>query len=315
VTGSTQVQEIRALHLSLALTVLFACGAVVIALFSDSETMTLEAITAGIDIVVAFLAIFVARKLHEPANDRYQFGYAKYEPLMTTVEGVLLAGACVGAIVYAVRDLLHPDPVEDAHLVVIYSGVSFALSVIFGHWMRRTGARIASPLVMAEAQLWIIDGWMALGVCVAFVVSMALGRIGTTQASAYVDPVVCIVLSLIFLKKPLEILRESMADLVDANPYADTVNAVEDSARALAARFQLEGLEWVRVRKAGRRVFVMVSFFEHPGKSLEGMDIARQAVAEEMMLLHPDVDVAVLFRSAPAKSPSDTLPRPPATTV
>jgi hypothetical protein len=65
-----------------------------------------------------------------------------------------------------------------------------------------------------------------------------------------------------------EILRESMADLVDANPYADTVNAVEDSARSLAARFRLEGLEWVRVRKAGRRVFVMVSFFEHPGKSL-----------------------------------------------
>jgi hypothetical protein len=30
------------------------------------------------------------------------------------VEGVLLAGACVGAIVYAVRDLIHPDPVEDA---------------------------------------------------------------------------------------------------------------------------------------------------------------------------------------------------------
>ena len=36
-------------------------------------------------------------------------------------------------------------------------------------------------------------------------------------------------------------LRESMADLVDANPYADTVNAVENSARALAERFQLEG--------------------------------------------------------------------------
>ena len=97
-----------------------------------------------------------------------------------------------------------------------------------------------------------------------------------------------------------EILRESMADLVDANPYADTVNAAENSAPALAERFQLEGLEWIRVRKAGRRVFVMVSFFEHPGQSLEGMDVARQAV---------------LFRSVPAKPPSVTLPRPPATTA
>ena len=33
------------------------------------------------------------------------------------------------------------------------------------------------------------------------------------------------------------------------------------------------------------------------------------------MLLHPDVDVAVLFRSVPVKSPSVTLPRPPAATA
>jgi cation diffusion facilitator family transporter len=304
VTGSAQSQEILALRLSLVLTVLFAGAAVAIALFSDSETMTLEAITAGIDIVVAFLAIFVARKVHEPANQRYQFGYAKYEPLMTTVEGVLLAGACVGAIVYSVRDLIHPDPVEDPRLVVIYSAASFLLSVLFGKWMKRVGKRIGSPLALAEAELWIIEGWLALGVCAAFVVSMALGRIGTTQATAYVDPAVCIVLSLIFLRKPWEILRDSVADLVDANPYADTVNAVEESARALSERFHLEGLEWVRVRKAGRRVFVMVSFFEDPGESLEGMDIARQAVIDEMASLHPDVDVAVLFKSAPAKSPA-----------
>ena len=307
-TGSAQSQEILALRLSLVLTVLFACAAVGIALFSDSETMSLEAITAGIDIVVCILAIFVAGKVHEPANKRYQFGYAKYEPLMTTVEGVLLAGACVGAIVYSVRDLIHPDPVEDTYLIIIYQAASFLLSVLFGWWMKRVGERIGSPLARAEAELWLVDGWLALGVCAAFVVSMALGRIGTEQASAYVDPVVCIVLSVIFLKKPYDILRESVGDLVDANPYADTVNAVEESARALAERFHLKGLEWVRVRKAGRRVFVMVSFFEDPSESLEDMDIARQAVAAEMMSLHPDVDVVILFRSAPAKSPSADPP-------
>ena len=301
-TGAAQTREMLALRLSLALTVLFACAAAAVALYSDSETMTLEAMSGGVDIVVCILAIFVARKVQEPANRRYQFGYAKYEPLMTTVEGLLLAGACVGAIVYAVRDLIHPDPVEATYLVVIYSGASFLVSVLFGQWMRRAGKRAGSQLVLAEAELWIVEGWLALGVCAAFVASIALGRVGTTQASAYVDPAVCIVLSLILLKKPLDILRESVADLVDENPYADTVNAIEDSVRALAERFHLKGLEWVRVRKAGRRVFVMVSFFEDPAESLEDMDITRLAVIDEMVSLHPDVDVAVLFRPAPATS-------------
>jgi cation diffusion facilitator family transporter len=263
--------------------------------------MTLEAITAGIDITICILAIFVARKVHEPANQRYQFGYAKYEPLMTTVEGVLLDGACVGAIIYSARDLIHPDPVESAYIIVIYQAASFLLSVIFGWWMKRVGNRIGSPLVSAEAELWIVDGWLALGVTAAFVASIALGRIGTEQASAYVDPVVCIVLSVIFLRKPYEILRDSVGDLVDANPYADTVNAIEESSRALAERFHLEGIEWVRVRKAGRRVFAMVSFFVDSGESLEDMDITRQDVTQEMASLHPDVEVTVLFRSAPAK--------------
>jgi len=301
VSRSNQSQELLALRLSLILTILFGGAAVAIALLSDSETMTLEGITACIDIVVCVLAIFVARKVHEPANKRYQFGYAKYEPLMTTVEGVLLAGACVGAIVYSVRDLIHPDPVESAYVIVLYQAASFLLSVIFGSWMKRVGGRSGSPLVRAEAELWIVDGWLALGVTAAFVASIALGRIGSEEASAYVDPAVCIVLSVIFLRKPYEILRDSVSDLVDANPYADTVNAVEESARALSERFHLEGVEWVRVRKAGRRVFVMVSFFEDPAESLEEMDIARQAVTQEMASLHPDVEVAVLFRSAPAR--------------
>ena len=298
-TRSAQSQEDLALRLSLVLTVLFGIAAVAIALLSDSQVMTLEAMTAAIDIVVCILAIFVARKVHEPANQRYQFGYAKYEPLMTTVEGVLLAGACVGAIIYSVQDILHPDPVDSPHVIVIYQAASFLLSVLFGWWMKRVGERTGSPLVRAEAELWIVDGWLALGVTAAFVATIALGKIGTQEASAYVDPVVCIVLSVIFLRKPYDILRESVSDLVDANPYADTVNAVEDSARALAERFHLKGIEWVRVRKAGRRVFVMVSFFEDPGESLGNMDTARQAITQEMASLHPDVEVAVLFSLAP----------------
>jgi predicted Co/Zn/Cd cation transporter (cation efflux family) len=161
------------------------------------------------------------------------------------------------------------------------------------------GSREGSPLATAEGQLWIVEGWLALGVFVAFVASIALSRVWKLDASAYVDPAVCIVPSLVFLKKPFDILRESISDLVDANPDAEAVNAVEASARAVAERFHLKGVEWVRVRKAGRRVFVTVSFFEDPGESLQGMDQVRQAVIDDVVRLNPDVDVVVVFRPAP----------------
>jgi len=280
VAADTQQRELFALRLSALLTVLFAAGALLIAAFSDSETMTLEAMSGVVDVLVSFLAIFVIRKVHEPANSRYHFGYAKYEPLMVAVEGILLTAVCAVAIGYAVRDLMHPDPVKDPRLVIIYSLVSFLVSVIFGRWMKRVGRQTTSQLVTA-----------------AFAIAEVMTRAGAGQASHYVDPAVCIVLSLILLRKPYDILKESLADLVDANPYAETVNAVEESARAVAQRFGLKELEWVRVRKAGRRVFVLVSFFEDPDAELQNMDRVRLAVMEEMNRLNPDVDVSVLFRT------------------
>jgi len=286
--------ELRALRMSAILTCLFALAALVVALYSDSETMTLEAMSGIADVVVSLVAIFVARKVHEPANRRYHFGYAKYEPLMTAVEGILITAVCAGAIAYAVRDLMHADPVNDPRLVVVYAFMSFLISVAFGGWMRRIGRRTTSPLVQAEADLWIVEGWLSLGVCVAFGVSTAIGG---SQVSAYVDPCVCIVLSLIFLRKPFQILEESFADLVDANPYADTVNAVEESARACAERFVLKGIEWVRVRKAGRRVFALVSFYADPEAPLQEIEHVREAVGAEMERLNPGVEVYVLFRT------------------
>jgi cation diffusion facilitator family transporter len=289
--------ELRVLRYSSILTILFTVGAVAVALMSDSETMTLEAMSGLVDVVVSLLAIFVVRKIHEPANSRYHFGYAKYEPLMIGLEGSLVAAVCLAAIAYSVRDLMHPDPVDEPRLVIIYALAGFVLSVAFGAYMKRVGRRTGSQLVQAQAELWIVEGWLSLAVFIAFFLAVVLSRTPSAEYSAYVDPAVCIVLSLILLRKPAEILRESFADLVDANPYAETANIVEETARACVERYRLKAVQWVRVRKAGRRVFVIVSFLENPEESLEERERVRQAVDAEMGRLNPDLDVSVLFRS------------------
>jgi divalent metal cation (Fe/Co/Zn/Cd) transporter len=65
-------------------------------------------------------------------------------------------------------------------------------------------------------------------------------------------------------------------------------------------RYRLKGVQWVRARKAGRSVFVMVSFLENPEESPEERERVREAVDAEMARLNPDVDVSVLFRSGSA---------------
>jgi predicted Co/Zn/Cd cation transporter (cation efflux family) len=83
--------------------------------------------------------------------------------------------------------------------------------------------------------LWTVEGWLSLGVFIAFFLGVVLSRTPTARYSECIDPAVCIVLSLILLRKPVEILKETFADLVDANTYAETASIVEESARASSA--------------------------------------------------------------------------------
>ena len=169
--------------------ILFAAGAFLVAMYSDSETMSLEAMSAIVDIVVAGLAVFVARKVKAPANRRFQFGYAKYEPLMTTVEGILVAGVCTAARSSTpCATSCIPIPSRTPTSWSSTRPPASPISVAFGTLDALGGpARGIAPR-QTEAELWIVEGWLALGVCAAFVVGIVLGRMGMTQASAYVDP-------------------------------------------------------------------------------------------------------------------------------
>ena len=74
-----------------------------------------------------------------------------------------------------------------------------------------------------------------------------------------------------------------------------SMNAVEQAVRASVERHRLQGLERVRLRKAGRRIFVVVSFVEPLKESLEAMERVRKDVADDLAGVNPDVDVSVLF--------------------
>src|SRR2546428_809248 len=76
-TSIAQDAEVRVLRLSAILTILFTVGAGAVALVSDSETMTLEAMSGLVDVAVSPLALFLGRESQEPAEIRDHFGYAK----------------------------------------------------------------------------------------------------------------------------------------------------------------------------------------------------------------------------------------------
>ena len=191
------------------MTVVYAIVGIAIATICDSMTLIVDGLYSVVDVIVSLLAIFIVRRIHEPPNENYQYGYAKYEPFMTAVEGLLIMAICAGSIVISIQDIIHPEPVKHIHLIIVYSFVSVFICIGFGLYMKTAAKKISSEVLAADSQLWIIEGVVSAGVCIAFALHHI--RYHWDRYADFVDPVMSIILHRITVM-PIQIVAESFRD-------------------------------------------------------------------------------------------------------
>ena len=289
--------EVSVLRSSTILTVIYAIVGIVIATICDSMTLVVDALYSVVDVIVSLLAIFIVRRIHEPPNENYQYGYAKYEPFMTAVEGLLIMAICAGSIVISIQDIVHPEPVKHIHLIIIYSFVSVFICIGFGLYMKATAKKISSEVLAADSQLWIIEGVVSAGVCVAFALADFISRYHWDRYADYVDPVMSILLCIGLLYKPIQIVAESFRDLVDARPDDVDQKDLEEMLRGICERYGLTGIAWMKTRKAGRKIFLTVCYRTDGHRNIKETDEIRREMSNEVFRKAPEMDVEILFCS------------------
>jgi cation diffusion facilitator family transporter len=252
-TMPEKATELFVLRISTILTVVYAVVGIFIAIICDSLTLFVDALHSVVDVIVSVLAIFVVRKIQEPPNPHYNYGYAKYEPFMIAVDGLLIMAICAGSIVGS--DIVHPEPVKHLEAIIIYSFISIFICIGFGLYMKSIGDRISSELLKADSQLWIIEGIVSAGVCLAFGVSDLISYTVWSGYANYVDPIMSIILCLGLLYQPVKIVWGSFQDLVDARPNDEANERIEAMVRKMAEKYHLPGIAWIKTRKAGRKIF------------------------------------------------------------
>ena len=288
-------KELRLLKIAFYLTVVYAAVGIWVAIVCDSETLMLDGLYGAADVVVSLIAIFVVKKIYEPPNAKYHYGYAKYEPLMTAVDGVLIATICVASIASSLQDLVHHDPIKNLSLLVWYSFVSIFICIGFGLWMRRRGRQWGSRVLVADSQLWIMEGIISFCVFVAFGLGLLMSGSRWAQYTDYIDPVLCIAICLVFMIKPIGILKDSFYDLVDASPNMEMNQRIIAKAKVCCLKYDLTGGGWIKARRAGRRVFVTLHLITKEGQNIKRLESIREKIEGEMLQEEPEMDLSLAF--------------------
>jgi len=282
-SDTTTRQEQTLLAVSIAVTVLTAIAGVIFGLIIQSRTVMFDAFYTLIDSVMTLAALGVSRLIARGDDRLFQYGYWHLEPLVALVNGLVLATACVYAVLEGLNGLLSGGRIVDFGPGAIFTGIGGAICLAMSAYIHIRSAHIDSELLRIDARAWLLGGVISLGVCISFVICNLLVEAEYAYLAPYVDPFVLTLLAGSLLPIPLQTVWRAIGEILQVAP-AELDRTVREAARKVADRHGFAAFE-SHVTKAGRVNFIEIGLVAPSGemtRSFAELDAIRQEIADEL---------------------------------
>ena len=242
---------IRSIVATLALGVL----GVVWGILGGSRMILLDGVYAIVGIALSVLLLRASALATRGPTRRYPYGLAAATPLAIAIQGFVLLGALLYAAVEAVAVIRGGGSGVAAGWAMVYSLVAAGASIVVWRWLASVAG--TSDVLISEAAAWRVGMLRGVFMVVGFGVMALVERSGWSALTPYVDPVMVLVSCVMLVPGPLDMVRTTIGELLEAAPPAATQEAIRSALDATRAEFDLDKPD-LYTTKVGPRLYVEV---------------------------------------------------------
>ncbi|MBO1323623.1 cation diffusion facilitator family transporter [Acetobacter sp. TBRC 12305] len=188
---------------------------------SGSVALYADAVETIINVVAAAGGLWALSIAERPADHNHTYGHYKAEYLSAVAEGTLVVVTAFIIGREAVEGWLHPMPLLPPWRGLALNAAATVLNLGWGMVMLRAGRARRSPALVAGGQHVLSDVWTG----VALVAGVALIPV---TGWARLDSVMAGLVAVNVLRVGWEVMRESIAGLMDQAPGRETLEQIQD---------------------------------------------------------------------------------------
>jgi cation diffusion facilitator family transporter len=261
--------EQRTLMLSLVCVVVIALGSLAWGLAIESDVVILNGVFSLVSLIGSVLYLTAARLVTRPADRRFQYGYAHVEPMVNSVNGMLVLVICLYAFINGVEGLRAGGSAVDPVSVIWFGVVTGVICAAVGTYELRVARRTGSQLLRNDAREWLIDAAFSLVTLVGFALLFVLEEPLRSAWARYADSALVAVLALLFMPIPLGVVAGNVRELLHMSSEDDAITArVEAAMRAIRKEHDIHS-HTTHVAKIGRSHLVEVNIVVGPRFGLQ----------------------------------------------
>ena len=228
-------------------------------LYIQSEVVILDGAFALISLIGSSLYLIAARLVTLPSDRRFQYGYAHIEPLVNSINGLLMLVVCVYAFFNGVEGLRGEGSVVDPASVIWYSLVTGLIGATVWAYESAVARRIDSQLVRNDAREWMISLAFSTVTTLGFAIVFLLPEPYRSLWARYADSALVCLMVLLLLPIPLRIINTNVREVLMMTSTDEVlVGRVEGVIRTIRSEFDIRSHS-SHIVKIGRMHFIEVN--------------------------------------------------------
>ena len=196
-------------------------------IYAGSLAVLGDGIDSTMDVIIAIMALVVARIISRPADEGHPWGHGRAETIATALLSCMLFFAGAQLIINSGRDIIHGAQRDVPTLpALIGTLISIAGKLLLAWSQFAFGKKADSPMLKANAKNMSADVLLSAGVLVGLVLSMLfdIGLIDSWAAAA---------VGLWVIKSALGIFMDANTELMDGGSDKVYYRAVFDAVKSV----------------------------------------------------------------------------------
>ena len=209
-------------------------------LLANSIAVVLDGINNFSDALSSVITIIGAKLAGRKPDKKHPLGHGRIEYISSMLVSAIVLYAGITALIESVKKIFHPEAVSYSALTLTVLAVAIVVKLILGHYVKKKGEQVKSGALTASGSDASFDAVLSASVLVSALIFLKWNF----SLEAYVG----IAISIAIIKAGLEMLKETLDDILGHRADPEIVNAIR---KIIAAEPQVLGVYDILINHYG----------------------------------------------------------------
>ncbi len=215
---------VRTSVIGIVANVLLVAFKAAVGLAANSIAIVLDAVNNLTDALSSVITILGAKLAGKGPNRAHPLGYGRYEYLSALIIVAIVLYAGITSFIESVRKIIEPEVADYSVVTLVIVAAAVVVKIILGRYVSAKGKQVDSGSLIASGKDALFDAAISASVLAAAFIYLGTG----VSLEAYVG----VLISIVIVKAGIDMLRETLDDILGHRPDPDIAQGIKKTVCA-----------------------------------------------------------------------------------